>query len=834
MKINMNIAKIPLMGGDNMKKSLAINFILFISLFCIEWQPAGPGGGGAMFVPAVSPHNPNLMFISCDMGGVYRSTDGGTSWHMINFRQLKNSIACPPVFHPVDSLTMWDDCYRNWRYYINISTDGGETWDSVWRSPRKILALHCLRDTPLCVLASVLDSGIYRSVDGISFALTYRVKNVFKFDENDSGVFACSETLLLRSTDRGVSFSNIPLPAGITASNEIVDIAASGEKLFVLSPSTLWCSSDCGISWRTCINSSSYERGNFRFVRAAGNFVWVTTDNSGRKQPTALLSTDGGITFSEVFFCNSSWGDVPNLAHGWISLDYSCGWGGAAIGFTICRTNPKIALWTDMGRALATFSAGTSWAAVYTEFADTGSRRDGAKWRSVGLEVTTSWDLYISKTRPGRMRIAYTDISGAISDDGGATWQIAFEGIPTTWRNTNYYLEYDSTTGILWGAFSGLHDIKGGWSANFWNRSGHGGVAYSTDQGKSWIALHGGLPDKPVTSIAIDYTSPPTARRIYAAVWSDGIWRSTDGGRTWERCSRGLDCGSGTSTAHGPNTHMVEVKVHPTGTVFALKTKYIRPDYIIKNDGGLWKSTDGGDNWECISTNVADCPPVSWIDSAGEHSWADPISFVLDPLDVDHIWVCAQNCNNGKVQGGLYETTDGGRNWTRILRIYGALTLTKSIYYPNTFYLGTAGNGIMISTDGGVTWSEITNFPFETVTKITEDPFDSNVIWTNTFGGGVWKGYIHGTGIMDKNKEYDNTRCTISIYPNPFNNAISILADYDATIRIITINGRTVYSGKITKKSRFIWYPRELNSGIYILEASAGNSKIYRKVLYIK
>ncbi len=58
MKINMNVAKIPLIGGDNMKNSLAIIFIPFISLLCIERQPVGPGGGGAMFVPAVSPYNP--------------------------------------------------------------------------------------------------------------------------------------------------------------------------------------------------------------------------------------------------------------------------------------------------------------------------------------------------------------------------------------------------------------------------------------------------------------------------------------------------------------------------------------------------------------------------------------------------------------------------------------------------------------------------------------------------------------------------------------------------------------------------------------------------------
>ena len=47
------------------------------------FSSVGLGGGGAMFAPAISPHDPNLLFVGCDMGGVYRSADGGESWTMI-------------------------------------------------------------------------------------------------------------------------------------------------------------------------------------------------------------------------------------------------------------------------------------------------------------------------------------------------------------------------------------------------------------------------------------------------------------------------------------------------------------------------------------------------------------------------------------------------------------------------------------------------------------------------------------------------------------------------------------------------------------------------------
>ena len=50
------------------------------------WGFVGPGGGGAMFSPTVSPHDPDFAFVSCDMTGSYITRDGGKSWRMFNLR----------------------------------------------------------------------------------------------------------------------------------------------------------------------------------------------------------------------------------------------------------------------------------------------------------------------------------------------------------------------------------------------------------------------------------------------------------------------------------------------------------------------------------------------------------------------------------------------------------------------------------------------------------------------------------------------------------------------------------------------------------------------------
>src|SRR5512138_2283443 len=49
-----------------------------------QWRPLGPGGGGALFHPTVSPHDPRTALIACDMTGNYITTDAGGHWRNFN------------------------------------------------------------------------------------------------------------------------------------------------------------------------------------------------------------------------------------------------------------------------------------------------------------------------------------------------------------------------------------------------------------------------------------------------------------------------------------------------------------------------------------------------------------------------------------------------------------------------------------------------------------------------------------------------------------------------------------------------------------------------------
>ncbi len=94
-----------------------------------DFRVIGPGGGGAMFNPTISPHDPNTVLISCDMTGSYITHDGGKSWRMFNLRGVVRFF----VFDPLDAKTMYAYATGLWR-----STDGGEQWSLVYPSPSAV------------------------------------------------------------------------------------------------------------------------------------------------------------------------------------------------------------------------------------------------------------------------------------------------------------------------------------------------------------------------------------------------------------------------------------------------------------------------------------------------------------------------------------------------------------------------------------------------------------------------------------------------------------------------------------------------------------------------
>src|SRR2546430_15572801 len=76
-----------------------------------DFKIIGPGGGGAMFHPTISPHDPNTVLVSCDMTGSYITHDAGKSWRMFNLRGVVQFFD----FDPLDRKVIYAQSNGLWR-----------------------------------------------------------------------------------------------------------------------------------------------------------------------------------------------------------------------------------------------------------------------------------------------------------------------------------------------------------------------------------------------------------------------------------------------------------------------------------------------------------------------------------------------------------------------------------------------------------------------------------------------------------------------------------------------------------------------------------------------
>ena len=92
------------------------------------WRVIGPGGGGTMRRPAISPHDPKVVLLGCDMTGAYVTGDGGASWRMFNLGSVPTAFA----FDPSRPQTLYAGAEAVYR-----SDDAGRTWRMVLPDPAK-------------------------------------------------------------------------------------------------------------------------------------------------------------------------------------------------------------------------------------------------------------------------------------------------------------------------------------------------------------------------------------------------------------------------------------------------------------------------------------------------------------------------------------------------------------------------------------------------------------------------------------------------------------------------------------------------------------------------
>ncbi len=256
----------------------------------------------------------------------------------------------------------------------------------------------------------------------------------------------------------------------------------------------------------------------------------------------------------------------------------------------------------------------------------------------------------IGPYRGGRV----TAVSGVAGDDdtyymgstGGGVWKTTDGGV--TWRNVSDEAFKSASVGAIAVAGSDTNVVYAGMGSACvrGNTSPGDGVYRSTDAGRSW--KHAGLGDAgQIGRIRVHPTDPD---RAYAAVVGHafgpseqrGVFRTTDGGKSWDRVLHVSEEVGAVDLAMSP---------HNPRILFAATWRVVRKPWTMISGGagsGLHRSTDGGDTWEELTEGLPE-------------GTKGRIGVSVSGADPDRVYALVE-----AEEGGLFRSDDGGKSFRLI------------------------------------------------------------------------------------------------------------------------------------------------------------------------
>ncbi|HEX5506264.1 MAG TPA: glycosyl hydrolase [Thermomicrobiales bacterium] len=310
----------------------------------------------------------------------------------------------------------------------------------------------------------------------------------------------------------------------------------------------------------------------------------------------------------------------------------------------------------------------------------------GVEWRLIG------------PFRGGRVIAVHGDPAAAgvfyFGSTGGGVWKTTDAGV--TWRNVSDGAFTSASVGALDVCASDPNVIYVGTGESTirGNVAQGDGVYKSTDAGKSWA--HCGLAE--TQTIGKVRVHPHNPDLVYVAAFGHvfgpnderGVYRSKDGGKTWEQVlSRGDKAGA------------VDLAMDPTNprVLYAAFWEAHRTPYLLSSGGpgsGLFKSIDGGDTW----TDLTDRPGMP-------KGVKGKIGVDVSRAQPERVWALVE-----AKDGGLFRSDDGGDTWRKTndeqeirQRAWYYTHVIADPQDPNTVYIPNVA--FLKSTDGGKSFVSI-------------------------------------------------------------------------------------------------------------------------------
>jgi len=671
------------------------------------------------------------IYVGAATGGVWKSTDGGTTFKAIFDKQPVQSIGVITV-DPNNHKTIW------------VGT--GEPWTRNSTS---------------------VGDGIYKSIDGgetwtnMGLPNSERIAKIFVDPRSSDTVYACvpgklwsdsADRGLYKTSDGGKHWNQIL--KGANLSTGCASLSVDSKNADVLFAS-LWDFRRKGWTFRSGGESATAPSGSGLFRSADGGKSWTeVTDTANKgfpKKPygriaVAVAPSNADIVYSFVEGTDSALYRSDDGGKTWDKRDKSQMMVWRPFYFANLRVdpaNPDRLFKPDL-RLIMSLDGGKS-------FANVGGGTHG--------------DHHVVWIDPSNTQHVIT------GDDGGL-WQ-SYDGGNKWWKQNNlpvsqfYHVSLDDADPFH--VYGGLQDnacwigdsaYPGGVSNSRWeNTCGGDGFfmyadptnpeyVYAETQGGEIIRVNRDTHDTRSIKPQANYKeklrwnwntpmalSPNEKGTLYLG--SQFLFRSRDQGQSWDRISPDL-------TTNDPQKQKQEESggITVDNSAAEMHTTIYSISESPKAPGTIWVGTDDGNvqvtrdakNWTNVVSNIKGVPANSWV------SWVQASNY-----DPGTAFVAFDRHTFGDLAPYIYKTTDYGKSWTALvspkdpkgLRGY-VHVIKEDTVKPDLLFAGTEF-GLWVSMDGGTHWAQFKggDFPAVAVRDLAVQTRDASLVLA-THGRGIW------------------------------------------------------------------------------------------------
>ena len=690
-------------------------------------RPIGPAamGGRIADIVAVQDGQRLTIYIGSAGGGVWKSSDGGTTFKPVFDKQPTQSIGSLAI-DPTNPQIIWAGTGEAWvRNSVGVgngiyrSRDGGDSWENLGLADSEHvsrIAIHPKDGNTVyaCALGHLWNAnqerGVFKTTDGgkswqkvlfrdentgcadlvidpkdpnVVYAAMWDVRRqpwIFRSGGPGSGLF--------KSTDGGATWHELRkgLPQGELGRIGLAIPAQKNTRVYAVveakNHTALYRSDDSGENWTEVNSSFNISARPFYFAR-----IIADPNNPDRVYKPGFVLTvseDAGNTFSAAFSPSEGFG-------GRVHSDHHAVW--------INPTNSEQLLDGTDGGVYMSLDRASHWRFL--------SQLPVSQFYHVSADMADPYNVY-----------------GGLQDNG--TWMSpsrAADGIANRqWRNIDF--------GDGFWAFSDPADsdyayaeYQGGKISRFRKTTGESrDIKPLPRADEPQFRFNWNSP------IAL---SPNTPGTIYLG--SQFLFRSRDHGASWERISPDLTTNDPAKqrqeNSGGLTIDNSDAEKYETIFTIAESPKNGNLIWAGTDDGNVQITQDSGKHWTNVVKNIPGLPPNTWVSTIEASSHDPAVAFAT-----------FDGHATGDMKTYVYKTADYGKTWTSLStpELKGfAHVVRQDLVNPNLLFVGTEF-GLFISIDGGAHWAQFTGrLPNVAVRDVFIQPRESDVILA-THGRGVF------------------------------------------------------------------------------------------------